>query len=83
VYYVGMVEDRTVAGDKEDTIGTEIDVRLIQKIYDNLSLTVLGCYLIADDGYGVYNGDPDAGAAQADNSGDDAFQVGMGIDFKF
>jgi hypothetical protein len=81
VYYVGMVEKRTVAGDKEDEIGTEIDVRLIQKIYDNLSLTVLGCYLIADDGYGVYAGsDP---ADQASGSGDDAFQVGMGIDFKF
>jgi hypothetical protein len=80
VYYVGMVEDRSVAGEDEDTIGTEIDVRLIQKIYDNLSLTVLGCYLIADDGYGVYSStNPNA----ASNSGDDAFQVGLGLDFKF
>ncbi|MCG6943925.1 MAG: hypothetical protein LJE87_01130 [Deltaproteobacteria bacterium] len=81
VYYVGLVEKRTVAGDKEDEIGTEIDVRLIQKIYDNLSLTVLGCYLIADDGYA--GGATAADVAAADNSGDDAFQVGMGIDFNF
>jgi len=73
VYYVAMVEDRTVAGEDEDEIGTEIDVRLIQKIYDNLSMTVLGAYLIAEDGYGT----------SATNSGDDAFQVGLGLDFKF
>ena len=82
-YYIGMVEDRTVAGSKEDEIGIEIDARLTQKIYDNLSLTVLGAYLLAEDGYGFYNGDPAAGASQADNSGDDAFQVGIGLDFKF
>jgi len=83
VYYIGMVEDRTVAGDDEDEIGIEIDARLTQKIYDTLSLTVIGAYLFAEDGYGVYNGDPDAGAAQASGSGDDAFQVGVGLDFKF
>ena len=80
VYYIGMVEDRTIAGDKEDEIGIEIDARLVQKIYDNLSLTVIGAYLLAEDGYGVYDSaDPNA----ADNSGDDAFQVGVGLDFKF
>ncbi len=83
-YYIGMVEDRTVAGSKEDEIGLEIDARLTQKIYDNLSLTVLGAYLFAEDGYGIYNGDPAAaGVTQAANSGDDAFQVGFGLDFKF
>jgi hypothetical protein len=82
-YYIGMVENRTVAGSSEDEIGTEIDVRLTQKIYDTLSLTLVGAYLIAEDGYGVYNGDPDAGAAQADGAGDDAFQVGIGLDYKF
>jgi hypothetical protein len=75
VYYVGMMEDRTIAGEDEDEIGVEIDARLTQKIYDNLSMTVLGAYLLAEDGYG-------AGAA-ATNSGDDAFQVGVGLDFKF
>jgi hypothetical protein len=83
VYYVGMVEDRTVAGSEEDEIGIEVDASLTQKIYDNLSLTVIGAYMFAEDGYGVYNGDPAAGAAQASNSGDDAFQVGVGLDYKF
>jgi len=83
VYYVGMVEDRTVAGSKEDEIGIEVDASLTQKIYDNLSMTLIGAYLFAEDGYGVYNGDPDAGAAQAPGAGDDAFQVGIGLDYKF
>ena len=83
VYYIGMVEDRTVAGQKEDEIGIEVDASLTQKIYDNLSMTVIGAYLFAEDGYGVYNGDPGAGAAQAAGSGDDAFQVGIGLDYKF
>ena len=73
-YYVGMVEDRFVGGDKEDEIGIEVDARLTQKIYDTLSMTVLGAYLFAEDGYGVEGGT---------NSGDDAFQIGMGLDFKF
>jgi hypothetical protein len=82
-YYVGMVEDRTIAGEKEDEIGLEVDARLTQKVYDSLSLTLIGAYMFAENGYGVYNGDPDAGAAQADGSGDDAFQVGIGLDYKF
>jgi len=81
-YYIGMVEDRTIAGDDEDEIGIEVDARLTQKIYDTLSLTVVGAYMFAEDGYGVYNGSPTA-ANQADGSGDDAFQVGVGLDFKF
>lgn len=82
VYYIGMVEDRTVAGEKEDEIGIEVDVSLTQKIYDNLSLTLIGAYLLAEDGYGVYNGTPTA-TNQASGSGDDAFQVGIGLDYKF
>jgi hypothetical protein len=95
VYYIGMVEDRSVGCDPtvagascdEDEIGTEIDVRLTQKIYDNLSLTLIGAYLFAEDGYGLY-GDQDSdvdGTQWPDNnnSGDDAFQVGIGLDYKF
>ena len=83
-YYIGMVEDRTVAGSKEDEIGVEIDARLTQKIYDTLSLTLVGAYLFAEDGYGLYNGDPgDAATTQATGAGDDAFQVGIGLDYKF
>jgi hypothetical protein len=82
VYYVGMMEDRTIAGDEEDEIGIEVDASLTQKIYDNLSMTIIGAYMFAEDGYGVYNGVPTA-INQADNSGDDAFHVGVGLDFKF
>jgi len=82
VYYMGMVEDRTINGDDEDEIGIEVDARLTQKIYDNLSLTVIGAYLFAEDGYGVYSTDASPTASKI-NSGDDAFQVGVGIDFKF
>jgi hypothetical protein len=87
-YYIGLVEDRTIAGDQEDEIGIEIDARLTQKIYDNLSLTLIGAYLFAEDGYGVYDSDAGTAGIQPDqvgddNSGDDAFQVGIGLDFKF
>ena len=74
VYYIGMVEKRTIGGDEEDEIGIEIDARLTQKIYDNLSLTVLGAYMFAEDGYG---------SDTVNSEGDDAFQVGMGLDYKF
>jgi hypothetical protein len=80
-YYMGLVENRTVGGDSEDEIGVEVDARLTQKIYDNLSLTVIGAYLFAEDGYGVYT--DDVATQNAGESGDDAFQVGVGIDFKF
>ena len=89
VYYAQLVETRTIAGSLEDEIGVEIDARLTQKIYDNLSLTVIGAYLFADDGWGAYDTDsvadgiqPDRGAGGTD-SGDDAWQVGVGLDFKF
>jgi len=84
-YYMGLVEDRTIGGDKEDEIGIEVDARLTQKIYDNLSLTILGAYLFADDAYGRYDTDSDTDGIQPGDkgSGDDAFQVGIGLDFKF
>jgi hypothetical protein len=97
-YYIGLVEDRTIAGDKEDEIGVEIDARLTQKIYDNLSLTIVGAYLFAEDGYGRYDTvkeDKTSAATKlgtkgiqpdrtgSTNSGDDAFQIGVGLDFKF
>ncbi len=88
VYYMQLVEDRTVGGDDEDEIGIEVDARLTQKIYDNLSLTLLGAYIFAEDGYGVYDSDSKKSGIQPDtsgddDSGDDAFQVGVGLDFKF
>jgi hypothetical protein len=80
IYYIGMVEDRTVGGDKEDTIGTEIDVRLTQKIYDNLTLSVAGAYMIADDGFGQGG---TAGNWAPQSAGDDAYQLGIGLDFSY
>jgi hypothetical protein len=64
VYYMALVEDRN----DEDEIGTEIDVRLSQKVYDNLTANLVGAYLLAEDGWG---------------EGDDAFQVGVGLDYSF
>ena len=92
VYYIGMVEDRSVGCDPtvnscdEDEIGLEIDAKLTQKIYDNLSLSLVGAYLFAEDGYGAYNqgdGEDTENLEFQDNSGDDAFQVGIGLDYKF
>jgi len=91
VYYIGMVEDRSVGCDPtvdscdEDTIGIEIDARIAQKIYDNLTLSIAGAYMLADDGFGRYGDtDPDtAGTQYATNSGDDSFQVGIGLDFSY
>jgi hypothetical protein len=80
IYYIGMVEDRTVGGDKEDTIGTEIDVRLTQKVYDNLTLSVAGAYMIADDGFGQGG---TAGNWAPQSAGDDAYQLGIGLDFSY
>jgi hypothetical protein len=74
LYWMAMVEDRTVGGNDEDEIGIEFDARLAQKIYDNVTLNLVGAYLFAEDGYGTYLG--------AD-SGDDAYTVGIGVDYSF
>ena len=84
LYYIGMVEDRTMAGHDEDTIGTEFDVSLTQKIYDNFDVKIVGAYLLADKGYGVYDTDPDTDGIQtADKTGDDAWIIGMGFNYTF
>ena len=77
LYWIGMVEDRTVAGSEEDEIGIEIDARLAQKIYPNLTFNVVGAYLFAEDGYGSYP------TPAAQSSGDDAYTVGIGLDYSF
>jgi hypothetical protein len=82
VYYIAMVKKRTVAGSREDKIGVEVDGRLAQKIYDNLTLNVVGAYLFAEDGYGVYDRDDPVGNPAPD-SGDNAYQVGIGFDYTF
>ena len=85
VYYIGMVEKRTIGGDEEDEIGIEIDARIAQKIYDNLTLSLAGSYLLAEKGYGKYDTDSTTDGIQpgSGNSGDDAFQVGIGLDFSY
>jgi hypothetical protein len=74
IWYITMVEDRTVGGSDEDDVGIEIDAKVVQKVYDNLDLLIVGAYMIANDGYGT-----DA----LDNSGDDAYVIGMGLNYKF
>lgn len=74
LWYLTMVEDRTVGGDDEDEIGWELDASLTQKIYDNLDAKIVGAYLLADDGFG-----DDVDHAE----GDDAYVIGLGFNFKF
>ncbi len=74
LWYLTMVEDRTVGGDDEDEIGWELDASLTQKIYDNLDAKIVGAYLLADNGFGD-------GGDLAD--GDDAYVIGLGFNFKF
>ena len=74
IWYITMVEDRTVGGSDEDDVGIEVDAKLVQKVYDNLDLLIVGAYMLANDGYGT-----DA----LDNSGDDAYVIGMGLNYKF
>jgi hypothetical protein len=80
LWYMMMVEDRTVGGDDEDTIGTELDLKLTQKVYDNLDVLVIGAYLLADDGYG--NGGT-AGDWAPNSDGDDAWVLALGMNYKF
>ena len=79
IWYIGMPEDRTVAGSDEDTVGTEVDVKLVQKVYDNLDLLIAGAYMFANDGYGTSTAAPGSN----ENSGDDAYIIGMGLYYKF
>jgi hypothetical protein len=80
LWYIAMVEDRTVGGDDEDTIGTELDFKLTQKVYDNLDCLIIGSYLLADDGFGN-GGTSGDWAPQSD--GDDAWILALGLNYKF
>jgi hypothetical protein len=80
LWYIGMVEDRTVGGDDEDTVGTEIDLKLTQKVYDNLDCLIIGAYMFADDGYG--NGGT-SGDWAPQSQGDDAWVLALGMNYKF
>jgi len=70
MYYISMVEKRTVGGKKTDDYGFEIDLDVTQKVYDNLDVKVVGAIMFADDGYG-------------DGSKDDGWVLGMGMNYKF
>jgi hypothetical protein len=85
IWYIGMVEDRSVGCDPtvdkcdEDTIGVEVDAKLVQKVYDNLDLLIVGAYMLADDGYGTSTADRKGKIS----SGDDAYVIGLGLNYKF
>jgi len=74
LYYIAMVEKRTVGGKSTDDVGFEVDLDITQKIYDNLDMKIVGAYMFADDGFG-------APAATANK--DDAFVLGLGFNYKF
>ena len=50
-----------------------MNAKLVQKVYDNLDLLIVGAYMIAEDGYGT----------SATDSGDDGYVIGMGLNYKF
>ncbi len=85
IWYVGMIEDRSVGCDPtvdscdEDSIGVEVDAKLVQKVYDNLDILIVGAYMLADDGYGTSTADRKGKIS----SGDDAYVIGMGLNYKF
>ncbi len=63
-----------MGGDEEDEIGTEIEAKVTQKVYDNLDVLVIGAYMFADKGYG---------SDTSNSDGDDAYVVGLGMNYKF
>jgi len=74
IYYVKMLEKRTTAlGTSSKTIGTEIDLDVTQKIYDNLDAKIVGAYMFAGDAFG----------SPPPSSPDDAFILGLGLNYKF
>lgn len=81
LWYLTMVEDRTVGGSKEDEIGWELDASLTQKIYDNLEAKIVAAYLLADNGFGEPTGENPSTLDKA--NGDDAYVIGLGFNFKF
>jgi hypothetical protein len=55
----------------DDSVGSEIDFRLTQKVVDGLTLDVVGAYLFADDAYSTNDQD------------DDAYEVGARLQWSF
>jgi hypothetical protein len=70
IWYINMVEKRTVGDDEEDEVGTEVDLKLTQKVYDNLDCLIIGSYMFAEDGYGA-------------GGGDDGWILALGLNYKF
>jgi hypothetical protein len=73
-YYYVMTSEDVVSdenGDKDDTVGHEVNFFLDQGVVDGLELRLVGAYLFADDAYKVNNDD------------DDAYEVGARLQWKF
>ncbi|MBC7357330.1 MAG: hypothetical protein H5U10_02220 [Desulfacinum sp.] len=71
-YYIGTAEDvESEPGKMDDSVGSEIDFRLTQKVVDGLTLDVVGAYLFADDAYSTNDQD------------DDAYEVGARLQWSF
>ncbi|SMC17228.1 hypothetical protein SAMN02746041_00258 [Desulfacinum hydrothermale DSM 13146] len=73
-YYLGTAEDvvaNAATGEKDDSVGSEVDFRLTQKVVDGLNLDVIGAYLFADDAFSGTKDD------------DDAYEVGARLQWAF
>lgn len=73
-YYYVMTSEDVVAsedGDKDDTVGHELDFYLDQGVVDGLTLRLVGAYLFADDAY------------KANDDDDDAYEMGAQLLWQF
>lgn len=76
IYYVKMIESRSnTLGTSSKNIGTEVDLDVTQKIYDNLDAKIVGAYMFAGDAFGTQT--------PLKSSPDDAFILGLGLNYKF
>jgi hypothetical protein len=79
VLYLMTAEDLTLAnGQKEDTLGIELDAYLSYKLYKDLEFAVNAGYLIADDGMDFFDV-----PAQRDGEGEDVFRSTARVRYMF
>ena len=52
IWYANLVEEIAVAGNMEDDLGIEFDLKATYKVLDNLKLDVVAAYLVAGDATG-------------------------------
>ncbi|MBW1940725.1 MAG: alginate export family protein, partial [Deltaproteobacteria bacterium] len=66
-----IIPDPTKPNEKEDDLGTEVDIRAAYQLFDNLTFEVVAGYLFAGDA--TYNGSDDA----------DPYMLGTGLTLEF